>query len=153
MVMLSANEITKRTSAELAPYFGHTWAEVRPKLPSKRYDAVVVLLGYNDIIRGRISQADIENTLRQLKKQSPCVVALVPGHMATAKMQADWRTHRTALQHAGSRQGVKILPDLSNAWTPANIDQFATSDKIHPTSIGQRSIAIAIQRARTHCPK
>lgn len=131
---------------------GHTWAQMSAKIPRTQYKSAVVLLGYNDILNGHISQNNIEFMMSQLKQRSPCVIALIPGRMPTPKLRAVGVRHQKALQAAGKRQGVFVIDRLYKDWNPNTKPAVTIFDGVHPNELGKQKVANAIRDAERLCP-
>lgn len=130
---------------------GHTWAEMIPKIPARRFGTTVVLLGYNDISRNRINQGEIEQMLTLLKSKSECTIALVPPQYQREWGRAAGVAHNKALEAAAKKVRVPLAWDLyGKSWPYATVN-LTIEDRNHPNEAGKKQIASSVKVAATAC--
>lgn len=152
MTNMSTDQIKERVpNATVVAANEHTWAEMLPKLPSESYGTSVVLLGYNDILRDRISQDEIEQMMRALKERSSCVVAIVPALMPTDELEAVGVEHRAALEQAGMNEGVAVTDRLHDEWYISPNDPLTIFDGVHPSEAGKVLVGENVAAAADIC--
>lgn len=133
---------------------GARFADVAEQLanaPARRYDAVLILAGGNDVIRfttEAVLRETVARTLERAKQLAPLVIVMPAGNVGNAPfffppvtwlMSARARTMHAIVRDAAQREGI-VYVDL---YKPRSEDPFAlqpkrmhAADGLHPSDDG-----------------